>query len=139
MKTPRQILLDRHATATATADLDRLRHRMVADLDSPRESWWGTAWREVVLAARPAWSVVGAFALVVLGLHITLLWVEPGAGGAPPKSPRDWTATREERLRLWSELGLFDNHGVNPTHPVPRPVPNTAPRRSQLSVQRWPV
>jgi hypothetical protein len=77
MKTPREILFERHEAAEAK--LDRIRRRVVASLSASPEVglerpcpllWLERLWQELVLPCRAAWLSVGAAWVLILVLHL---------------------------------------------------------------------
>lgn len=119
-KSPRQLLLERRATAEP--ELEELRQALVRGLARSGEPWWRVAWGELVLAARPAWGTLASLALVALGLHV----MAPGdfqvPSNAPPPSPMTVEAAREQRVRLWTEVS------DRPVEPAGVPAAPGAPR-----------
>ena len=121
MKTPSEILLDRHASAQSK--LDAIRHSVVAQFARPSQSW-----RERVIPLR--WHLAGmaaAWALVAL-LHFERPPV-PSTLVAENNSstPRDFLVALLENRR---QLGEMMDPAVSEAPPTPQPfVPR---RRSEL-------
>ncbi len=135
MKTARQVLLERHTSVET--DLDALRLQVLKTLPADRPPWWVTAWREIVLSARPAWSALAVLALVALGMQVGSRDTGPDVPAPTPRSEADVTAVREQRQRLWAEL-LETSGETSPPPPVERrSLP--PPHRSQIPVNLWPV
>jgi len=135
MKTARQILLERHASAQS--DLDALRCEFIGTLQQGRRPWWQTAWREVFLAARPAWTALGALAFVALGLQVGSMDTRPAVSASRPLSGADLTTVREQRHRLWAEL-LEPAGETSPPPPANR-YSQPPPHRSEAPVNLWHV
>lgn len=135
MKTVRQILLERHQSAET--DLDALRRQVLGTLQTDHTPWWLTAWREIVLAARPAWSALAVLALVAMSLQVGSMDTQSTVSASTTPSGADVAAVREQRQRLWAEL--LETAG-EPSPPRPaerRSLP--APHRSQVPAILWPV
>jgi len=116
MKTPREILLNRHQAAEPK--LDRLRREVidqevrgarVADQDLPSivqspGDWLAVLWQQALRPWRPAWLGLAAAWLVILGLHLA----GNGDGRAVQTSRRPPAAATaaefREQLRLRAEL-----------------------------------
>lgn len=133
--TPRRILLERHAHAEA--DLARVRRAVLAELPSSRARWWQVAWRELFLAARPAWIGLGVAGVAALGLHLAAaLSMEP-QHPLGPISREVVEAAREERARLWVESGEpAPSPGIRGEN---RPPAKPGRSRSAIDVHLWPV
>ena len=140
MKTPREILLERHCAANA--QLDAIRENVVATAVSdaavrvPRPFPILAVlklWRELVLPCRRIWAGVAAVWLVILALHLST--------GAPPKSAPGQmaasgqdvlTALREQEQILAQLLDPRDQPHAEPP-PVARPaVPGPRGEREQF-------
>lgn len=135
MKSPRQILLDRHAGALP--ELAAARHRFLQQLTDPREAWWTTAWREVFLAARPTWTALAALALVAIALHLASTQPRTTLHTTPLPSPDHIAEARRARAELWAEI--LDRTGP-PITPLPtQPTPSPAKARSALTARFWPA
>jgi len=133
MKTPREILLRRRAAAEP--DLDAMRRAVGRLLPGVREPWWSAAWRELVLAARPAWSLIGALGVVAAGLHLAASSAHPTPTGVGAPSRATVQAAREELHRLWAELSEGSGEAGKP---VAAPAPKSTPlRRSELPSLFW--
>lgn len=135
MKTPRQILLERHNPSQPR--LDSLRREVLRALEAGSEPWWLTAWREIVLIARPAWTAIGAAGVLAVGLQLASMERQPAAPGRAPGSAADAATVRNERSRLWAEL-----FGVPPESPSTEPKTSShesPPHRSQLPITLWAV
>jgi hypothetical protein len=137
MKTPRELLLDRHRSANAR--LDAIRQRVVSGDIVRHESKaaFGSLiemCREVFRMPRIAWAGLAAAWLIVIALNIASsdISAAPGAqaGNAPRRSPETLQALREQR-RLFAELvGSGAANDAESPRFVPRPrsecVPQTA-------------
>jgi hypothetical protein len=135
MKTPREILLERHRAAETK--LGSIRENVVATAipknpaRSPQSFPLHAAlmlWRELVLPCRRIWTGVVAVWLVILALHL--------ATGAPPKSARGRMAasvpnvqmTLREQKEILAELTApVASTPVSPPPPADRPA-NPGPR-----------
>ena len=138
MKTVRQILLERHEPTEPA--LDSLRRNVIREFSTPATPWWRVAWREMVVAARPAWVGLGAMGILAIALNLSSMETRSAASGttrwsqADPKTARE---AREERSRLWAEL-----RDATAPSPVPQTPPRNSkapPHRSQMPVNIWPV
>jgi len=141
MKTPREILLNRHQTAETR--LDQIRReavRVAADVNrrsSPvRElTFAATAfrplvilWRELVLPSRMAWAGIAAVWLVIGIMNLTKSDQTTTVAGAPSATPQDLRVAREQRRELMLELALLPT-----TEPTERPKLNLQPRSDRRS------
>ena len=138
MKTPRDILLNRHQTAAPK--LDRLRREVIdqevraapvpeEDLPSIVQSpgdWLQVLWRHALRPWRPAWMGLAVAWLVILGLHLA----GNGASGtvSSPSTRLAPTAVAElqEQLKLRAEL-----LGTIPQDRVEPGAPRVGPRSEQ--------
>lgn len=116
MKTPRELLLARHADARPR--LDALRAAVLAELLSPRPSAPSsslrvTLWEQLVVACRPAWMALGAAWVLILVLNTTssATTERPVVATASPRSPEVEAMLTAQR-QLWVEL-------TSPTEPPP--------------------
>lgn len=132
MKTPRELLLERHAAAQAGLDRARVHALDAVDAGARRERTAPAApWWERLLGPNPrAWAGLAAVWLVLVAVNRGL--GEPGAPGpaaAPPTSIRSRAAlaetVREHRRQLAELLDLDE-----PTARAPGRAP-ASPKRSQ--------
>jgi hypothetical protein len=135
MKTPRELLLARHADALPR--LDALRAAVIVQLPTPRSSapspsLGTTLWQQLVVAGRPAWMALGAAWALIFLLNTTSSPVaeRPVVATAPPSSPEVeeiLTAQRE----LWAEL-------TSPGDPPPARAkePPASPSGARLPLHR---
>lgn len=114
MKTPREIVLNRHQSAETRLDQIRrdvvadLRHEKAASCESPFLVAAGLKfWRELILPARRTWAGIAAVWVVIGVINLT-------QGDRPPTIARSSTATpeglrmaREQRQELMRELALL--------------------------------
>jgi len=120
MKTPREILLNRHQTAETR--LDQIRReavRVAADVNrrsSPVRELAFTAtvfrplvilWRELVMPARMTWAGIAAVWLVIGAINLTQADQTPTVAGASPATPQDLRAAWERQRELMAELALL--------------------------------
>ena len=119
MKTPRELLLQRHAPAEAK--LDAVRAEVIASLGGvgsapaptsparvkprpPALSWWLVAWRELFWSCRRAWLGVGAVWAVLFLVNLTVDDA-PGASRTLALAPSPETRRRlREQFLLRAEL-----------------------------------
>lgn len=127
MKTPRELLLARHAAARPR--LDALRAAVLAELPaaeavSPAQSWGTTLWQQMVIACRPAWAALGAAWGLILLLNTTSSTVagRPAVAVASRPSPEVEAILTAQR-QLWVEL----------TAPANPPPPRAKDRPSSPS------
>ena len=135
MKTPREILLQRHAAATPK--LDAIRHAMVEELnnkDTKIQSWavalvalfLGCSqklWRELVWPCRQVWAGLAAVWVVILAVNFSASDTELVAGKSPPPFP-EMTMTFPQQEKLLAEL-------MGPNEPrVAVPLKSFSPRPS---------
>lgn len=104
MKTPRELLLSRHADAAP--ELDTRRREVVASLRrAPGPGWLASAWRELVWQPRLVWGGLAAVWLVMLGGNVVSR--ETGRQAlAAPTLPADWL---QQQRRLYAEFGLLSD------------------------------
>lgn len=108
MKTPRELLLTRHAAARPR--LDEVRAAVLAEMhaakvDIPSQSLGTTLWQQLVIACRPAWVALGAAWGVIFLLNIlsTTLTEHPAVTKASRFSPEVEVLLKAQR-QLWVEL-----------------------------------
>jgi len=140
MKTPRELLLERHAEATP--QLDAIRQQLVADLSArPRAKAARTLgagiemlWRQLIAPARVSWgSLAAAWTIIAL---LNLARPEP-MSGADPAAPGP-TMTGEalrvvlaEQRELRAELLGFEPQGAMQREPRETPSGATRPRSAR--------
>lgn len=121
MKTPREILLQRHHVADAK--LNQIRREVIAQMEKPpvtrAEGLLFRAllklWRELIWPCRQTWAGLAAVWVVLLTLHLASHdHTEVVARKTPPPSPEMLIVLRQQNLLL-AEL-------------VERPVPRAADR-----------
>lgn len=118
MKTPRQILFERHADAQAS--LDALRQSVVAPMRQRRSPWRELLWQELVLPIRPLLAGLSVAWVLILALHLTARGpaTERRTQSLPPSIARE--AVEQQRI-LTSLLGLRPTEPAEPTElPQPR-------------------
>lgn len=118
MKTPREILLQRHQSAQPK--LDAIRKQVVATLSSPSKASRSfhqpfslarlplKLWQELVWSCRRVWIGFAAVWLVIVAVNVANNSGEPNrvmARATPPPSPQMLAALEEQRLLLSQLLG----------------------------------
>ena len=136
MKTPRELLLSRHADARPR--LDALRAAVLAELPSdrpsapsPSPSFRATLWQQLVVAGRPAWAALGAAWVLILLLNTASSSVteRPVVATASPPSPEVESMLTAQR-ELWVEL-------TSPAEPTPpAKEPPASPSGARLPLHR---
>lgn len=141
MKTPRELLLERHAEATP--QLDAIRQQVVADLSArphtitarPFGARIKMLWRELIGPARVAWgSLAAAWALIAL---LNLARPQPMSAADPvaARSPMPGEALRivlAEQRQLRAELLGVDFSETTQTGPQGTPSGATRPRSARI-------
>ncbi len=115
MKTPRQVLLDRHADAQPA--LDALRQAVVGPMRPRRRPWRELLWQELVLPIRPLLAGLAVAWALILALHLTSRGasIERRTQPLPPSIARE--AVAQQRI-LTSLLGLRPSEPAEPTEPA---------------------
>ncbi len=137
MKTPRELLLARHADARPR--LDALRAAALAELPStrpsvpsPSPSLTATLWEQLVVAGRPAWAALGAAWVLILLLNTTspATMERSVVATASPRSPEVEAMLTAQR-QLWVEL-------TAPANPPPPRAnePPASPSGARLPLHR---
>lgn len=124
MKTPREILLARHADASA--ELDALRRSVVAEL-KPAESpgWLAVAWRELFWQPRLVWTGLAAVWVFLLGGNIAMR-------GAAVRDEVVFDQLAEglrQKRAIYAEFGLVGNGLDAPQIQIPGPRSRLRPMR----------
>jgi hypothetical protein len=112
MKTPRELILERHRAAEA--HLDEIRARAIDEALAPSPSatenvtapsgWLASFWREVVLPGRWAWSGMAAAWMVIVALQASSA-IDPSSRNArAERSSPDALALLKEQHLLRIEL-----------------------------------
>ncbi len=127
MKTPREILLNRHKNAEPS--LDQIRREIVGRIDAPRRSIAETLWRELFVSARRGWICLAAGWVVVIALNVMTGGETSGSAvKSGPVNPNSVIALqRQEQLMA----RLAENEG-SPSSPAE--VPERRPR-SEVRVE----
>ncbi len=159
MKTPRQILLQRHREAET--ELDAVRHKALAAISGPagtthpptagvpedaqiwsRRSIWGLdrlraavrvmfakTWQELIWPSRRAWTGIAALWVLLLAVNLMLKAASPGVPAARSIHSPDLVRAYEEQRRVLAEL-------LAPVNPPPaasaRPLPHPRSERPVL-------
>ena len=113
MKTPREILLQRHQTANAK--LDQIRRVAVAGLTerpAAREQSLPIAialklWRELIVPARVTWAGIAALWLVIGVINLTQADQTTTSASVSSASPQELRAAWERHRELLLELALL--------------------------------
>ncbi|MDB6023974.1 MAG: hypothetical protein JWM68_197 [Verrucomicrobiales bacterium] len=139
MKTPRDILFERHRHATPK--LDDIRQKAIAALptlqnadarhpvqNEKRIIWTmlRNVWEELIWPSRRAWSGMAALWLLVLAANLQMKATSRTNSSAPA---REVAQAVEEQRRMLAEL-------VQPLAPTPMqaPRPNTRPRSERPAI-----
>jgi hypothetical protein len=114
MKTPRQVLLDRHADAQAS--LDALRQSVVTPMRQRRRPWRELLWQELVLPIRPLLAGLAVAWALILALHLSSRGAstERVTHALPPSFVREVAA--QQRI-LTALLGLRPAEAPEPAEP----------------------
>ena len=127
MKTPRQVLLDRHADAQAS--LDAIRRSAVAPMRQRRRPWLELLWQELVLPIRPLLAGLSVVWVLILALHLTTRG--PSAhGGTQPLPPSIAREVAAQQRLLSALLGLRPSETPGPSEPRSGLPPSGQLRRS---------
>lgn len=135
MKTPREILLNRHQAAETR--LDQIRREVVSELQRAETAGRETPlfvaaalklWRELVLPARLTWAGLAAVWLVIGVMNLAQSDRTTTASREAPATPQELRAAWERRQELLAELALLPA-----TEPVEPPQPNLQPRSHRRS------
>ena len=134
MKTPREILFERHRQAGPR--LDAVRQKALGVLPPSRseglsvQAMLRKAWRELIWPSRRAWAGMAALWLAVLTANLEIKATSPAAPALRSAHSRELVQAFAEQRRLLAEL-------VRPVNPPPAAParPNARPRseRSTLS------
>ena len=129
MKTPREILLERHRAATPQLDLRR--EQALATALPPRErpdtarraaGEWRFAdvvvflWQQLIAPSRRTWGVLGTAWLVIFTLHFLSPEDAPRRGPGPGASSPQILALLREQKRQMADLAE-----LSPVEPADRP------------------
>ncbi len=114
MKTPRQLLLDRHADAQAS--LDALRQSVVAPMRPRRRPWLELLWQELVMPIRPLLAGLSVVWVLILALHLTTRGPSADVGTQPVPSSIAREVAAQQRL-LSALLGLRPSETPAPSEP----------------------
>ena len=130
MKTPRDLLLTRHQSATPQLDARRAQALAAAfpRADAPHraDAWQQEWWRELFWTPRRAWLGLAAVWVVILGSHLATTERTHSGQFAAAAAP-DLRQLLREQFRLRAEL-LDD---ATPAKPAPPHLRD--PRRSEIS------
>jgi hypothetical protein len=136
MKTPRQILFQRHLDAMPK--LDRIRAKVLStelprfdEITKRRERNLIAAiplrlWCELILPCRRAWMGLAVVWLALLAIHLATS--ERRQDGRPKASSAEVAAALEQRRQLLAEL--FRPHPAEPAEPPPKRPPQAHSRRA---------
>lgn len=114
MKTPREILLNRHQTTEPR--LDQIRRDVVADLRSREAARRETPllvavilklWRELIVPARMTWTGIAAVWVLIGVIHLTQHDRTTTVARATSPTPQEMRAAWEQRQELMLELALL--------------------------------
>ena len=134
MKTPREILFERHRQAEPR--LDAVRRHALAVLGASEnlpalqpsrrpELWIGAVvrkvWLELIWPSRRAWAGMAALWLAVLAANLEMKAAFPAAPAVPSAPARELVRAFEEQRRLLAEL-------LPPVKPSPAAPARSSPR-----------
>jgi len=129
MKTPRELILERHRAAAPR--LDEIRAGVLASGAAPQKPacddraphWISVFWREVVFPARWAWSSMAAGWVMILILQgLSRVDIPAPAASVARTSPEVLALLQEQRLL---KLELLDNVGATSAHADAPPQPRS--------------
>ena len=140
MKTPRELLLERHAEVTPR--LDALRHEVVAELSAgPRTTtprafgaWIKLLWRELIGSARLTWGGLAAAWAIIALLNLAQPEPMPGVGpvaAGPTMAGETLRVVLTEQRELRAELLGFEPQGATQREPRGTPSGSTRPRSAR--------
>lgn len=141
MKTPRELLFNRHQAADAK--LDQIRHEAVSKLGIPIEPWKSSLpvlvllklWQELIWPCRRTWAALAAVWLLMLGVNVSLR--DPGQITLAKPSPSGgMMMALQQQERLLAELSEppKTRAGTSPPKPI---APQ--PRSDRRDVSRRPA
>jgi hypothetical protein len=132
MKTPREVLLERHRQAGP--ELDRIRRETLAQLAGPTAGQVSAtprspilaalqrAWMELIWPSRQAWTGLAVLWLIVTAANLEMKTTLPSAPGARPAAVRELAQGLQEQRRLLSELLQTPKTPLaEPSRATPRP------------------
>jgi hypothetical protein len=130
MKTPRELILERHQAVESKLDQVRVRALQTALASAPHTSrskasasWLGALWCEVVLPARWAWGGMAAAWMIILGLQATSGLEDSSRAQRAERTSPDVLALLQEQRLLKREL--LDGTATAVTHADPAPGPKS--------------
>jgi hypothetical protein len=129
MKTPRELLLDRHKSARP--HLDQIRNQVVCKTGTTPPVFAWRAWRELILPARRAWICLAAGWVVILALNLTTGGdASVVANESGPMNPESVIALqRQERL-----MAQLIDEDTEPS--LPAKTPEQRPRSEAPAGQK---
>jgi len=129
MKTPREILLQKHQAAEPK--LDRIRQEILAELlqtaapeksrAPERVSFFLKLWLELILPARRIWLGLAAIWIVILAVNFSSNDEPRLAGNAAAPDAQTIAELKEQKLLMAQLLGLNDADADKPKSIAPRP------------------
>jgi len=129
MKTPRDILIERHRHIEP--QLDAIRRRALAGLTSSQAGLLSKVWMELIWPCRHAWGALAATWVVVLAVNLQMKVTVAPVPTPPSVAQREMARTLEEQRRFLAELL---ESGTAPRTMHSRPAPQ--PRSERLSTFR---
>ena len=141
MKTPRDILFNRHQSADAK--LDQIRHEVVSRLVNPIEPQKSSLpvlvllrlWQELVWPCRRTWAALAAVWVLMLGVNVSLR--DPGQLALATASPaRGMMMALQQQERLLAELS--EPHKTRAVTSPPKPIA-PQPRSDRRDASRRPA
>ena len=126
MKTPREILMERHRHADAR--LDRVRRQVLGGLQgrsARRITTVARLLRELFALPNPAWGGLAAAWTVIVALNLAVEKPQPNRPATMPERTSSAERALEEQRRLYTELVRSPDEAQPPT-PRPRSQRATA-------------
>ena len=139
MKSPREILLERHQHASLR--LDGIRRRAVASLEAgsdpapSRPGWLRVLWTELFVPGRSAWAALATcwLAILVLNLDATRPPATLAASPTSTLSPAMLSLAREQRRLLDFETPAASDQEASPAQKFPSPRTEARPYHNRTS------
>jgi hypothetical protein len=123
MKTPRELLFEKHQDAIA--DLDAVRRKAMAEIAQPSRARFAVRlWEELIAPHRWIWTGVAASWMVIAGLNLASGGDTATMADIQPISRETLIAAREQQR----ELALLFNFSPQTIQPADRPRSTPQPR-----------